>query len=376
MIAKTILIGLHGVTFSIFNLLMKQGIMPSLKEYIASGVSSSLLPTEPTINPTTWVSLTTGRSPEYHGIMGFTQLEFPESQHLRVNTSSSVGCETIWSMISRNGLKAASLNFPLMAPPIPINGYIIPGWIVWRYMRYGCYPSDLYDRLKALPFFNIKELATDVEKTIENSSEEEWDDLIKLHIRRERQWFEILHHKMTQEPCNFTGVIFDGISQLLTLFWKLFHPDYLSEDHSPTEEKARELCIEYFSLLDSFIAEIIVLAGSDARIFFASSPGADHPEGIFIALGPGIRKGISIDPISVLDVTPMLLHSLGIPIPEDLEGRIPDTIFDSDFIKGNPIKLGPPAIKSDISSTPFKLQQDEDAQQKVLQRLKKLGYIE
>src|SRR5262249_28068289 len=48
--------------------------------------------------------------------------------------------------------------------------------------------------------------------------------------------------------------------------------------------------------------------------------GTHRPAGVFVANGPGIRAGISVPPLSILDIAPILLHSLGLPIPEDLEG--------------------------------------------------------
>ncbi|MBM3212876.1 hypothetical protein FJZ33_11695 [Candidatus Poribacteria bacterium] len=374
---KAILIGLVNANYNILKTFLDQDIMPFLKQFISSGVSASLISTAPQNIPTVWTSLITGRSQDQHGIMDFTQIESPESKYLRANNSGDVKCETIWSIMSRNSLRVASLNFPLMAPPIAINGYIIPGWINWRYIRYSCYPDDLYDELKKLPFFYMKELsvALDLEnKDIEDLPEEEWEDLVKLFIRKESYWFEILRYIITEKPLDFAGIIFDGAGKLIHLFGKLLVPDYLSQKPSTVEKKVRELCLDYFSQLDSLFAEIVALAGPNTQTFLVSAP--IHAEGIFLASGHGISKDISIDPISILDVAPILLQSLGVAIPEDLEGHVPNKIFTSDFIRETPVKIGPPTIKPEAFFESSKLQEDKDAQEKVLQRLKKLGYIE
>ena len=44
-------------------------------------------------------------------------------------------------------------------------------------------------------------------------------------------------------------------------------------------------------------------------------------EGIFIAAGPGIRAGASVEELSIVDVAPLLLHQLGLPVPEDMAGQ-------------------------------------------------------
>ena len=526
------LIGLDGATFSILNPLMDQGVMPFLKQFMESGISANLLSTIPPITPTAWTSMVTGRSPGNHGILDFIRFESSNSRYLRLSSSINIDCESIWSIVSRYNLKATTMNFPLMTPPQPINGYIIPGWLVWRYMRFGCYPPELFDELKSLPFFNVKELAMDVdleEGVLDECPEEEWEDWIKVHIRREKQWFQVLRYMMTNNPTELTGIIFDGVDRLQHIFWRFIHPDYLPKHLTSVESISRELCLEYFSQLDNFIAEIVTLAGPEARLFFTSdhgfSPiyetfylnswleqngylawsskdesqnvsskfivtptryfdsidlskttaysittssngiyiavagirgehgilpenyqnfrqelmdkllaftdkpggepivkkiwtkeeafagsqmdsapdltlvlrdngfistvksdvlmeyrenpvGTHHPEGIFIAVGPDVNKGASIECLSILDIAPILLHSLGLPIPEDLEGCIPDKVFTSDFIEKHPIKTGPPTIKPEPFPEPLVLKQDKDAEQKVFQRLKKLGYIE
>ena len=54
--------------------------------------------------------------------------------------------------------------------------------------------------------------------------------------------------------------------------------------------------------------------------------GSHHPDGVFMAAGNGIRKGLSIAPLSIVDVCPTLLYSTGIDIPKDLDGILAEDI--------------------------------------------------
>ena len=66
---------------------------------------------------------------------------------------------TIWSLASDAGRRILSLNFPLMFPPPPVEGCVVPGGMMpWRQLRLGCHPPGLFDRLKALPAFNPREM--------------------------------------------------------------------------------------------------------------------------------------------------------------------------------------------------------------------------
>jgi hypothetical protein len=58
----------------------------------------------------------------------------------------------------------------------------------------------------------------------------------------------------------------------------------------------------------------------------AGLSGDHHPEGIFMAVGPGVTEGGVVD-ISALDLTPILLAALGIPKGDDMPGRVPDGLW-------------------------------------------------
>src|SRR6185436_17873504 len=68
----------------------------------------------------------------------------------------------------------------------------------------------------------------------------------------------------------------------------------------------------------------------------------DHEtHGIFVAAGPHVRAGAQVDGASVLDVTPTVLHYLGIPIGKDMDGKVLDGVFEPDFVKRFPVRYVP-----------------------------------
>ena len=527
MTARTVLIGLDGATFSILDPLMAEGVMPFLRRFTASGVRAELRSVVPPLTPPAWTSLMTGRTPGYHGVFDFFQPESAESRYLRFASSSDVACETIWSMASRHGLSVTALNFPLMFPPHPLNGYVVPGgWMPWKQLRLACYPSDLYDRLKALPGFNARELAMDMaveEKAIEGCRDEEYEDWIQFHIRREQHWFEIVQYLMREDPSDLTAVLFDGVDKLQHLCWTYLDPSYRDTLSSARQQAIRAVCLDYFRQLDTLLEQIVGLAGPLANVVIASDhgfgattevfhvntwleqhgylawsdgvappesgsavlgmsdlarhvyrldwsrttayaatpssngihivtagqpdapgvpradyerfrselttklrgitdpatgqpivaglwtreeafpgprgeigpdltlalrdgglvsilpapsavalqprakpSGAHRPEGVFLAAGPALRSGVSVPQLSILDVAPTLLYSLDLGIPDDLEGRLPESI-----LAGTTSRAGSaPAAGADHPIF------DAEAEAAVLARLRALGYVE
>lgn len=59
--------------------------------------------------------------------------------------------------------------------------------------------------------------------------------------------------------------------------------------------------------------------------------GVHAIEGIFIMRGPGVKKGVKVEKISILDLAPTILHLFNIPIPQDMDGKVLKGIFNEEF---------------------------------------------
>jgi hypothetical protein len=104
--------------------------------------------------------------------------------------------------------------------------------------------------------------------------------------------------------------------------------------------------------------------------------GTHRPQGIFMAKGPRIRQGLSLPALSITDVAPTLLYSLGLPVPNDLEGRVAEQIFESAALHDRPICIGDPTYVPEAFPQGLDNQEDKEGEAQVLERLKNLGYVE
>ena len=55
--------------------------------------------------------------------------------------------------------------------------------------------------------------------------------------------------------------------------------------------------------------------------------GSHKRNGIFIACGPNIKQGIGLESARIYDVAPTILHMFGLPVPDDMDGRVLKEIF-------------------------------------------------
>jgi predicted AlkP superfamily phosphohydrolase/phosphomutase len=274
---RVVLFGLDGATFTVLDDLVRRGVMPNLGQFMKSGVHGVLSSTVPPLTPIAWTSMVTGRTPGNHGILGFFQYDLNNIASARISNARHLLVETVWSMASRRGKRAACFNFPVHDPAPKINGAVIPGWVAWRWLKRNSHPSDLIDRLKQeIPGFNIKDLGMRFEeekKAILGFEIEEYDSWIHLHTRRERQWFNILRHHLINEPVELAGVVFDGVDKLQHLLWKFLDPTLEPENPSAEFLRVRELCWNYFRQIDGFLQETVQMAGPEGVVVIASDHG-------------------------------------------------------------------------------------------------------
>ncbi|MGQ0700762.1 MAG: alkaline phosphatase family protein [Panacagrimonas sp.] len=102
--------------------------------------------------------------------------------------------------------------------------------------------------------------------------------------------------------------------------------------------------------------------------------GTHHPDGIFMAYGPGISAAGMVPLRQIVDVAPALLHSLGMPIPSDFEGEVPSTFFTPEFLEARPVKKG--AKTRAASRRALDQEMDAGEKQQIIEQLQMLGYME
>jgi predicted AlkP superfamily phosphohydrolase/phosphomutase len=282
---STLLIGLDGATFDILDPLVADGVMPRLGELLDGGTRARLISTVNPLTAQAWPSLMTGRSPGHHGLLDFVRLEAGGvGPRFQVTSSRDLACPTIWQMVSAAGQRVTVLNFFGLYPPLPIAGHSIAAFIPWRHLKHAVYPPELYQELLALPGFDRRELAMDLDlekKCIQGMPPEDYEPWILLHHRREEQWARILFHLMRTDPSDLTAIVFDGVDKLQHACWRMIDPCCLPADPSAWEQHIRGLCLDYFAMLDRHIADAVDFAGADARVLIVSDHGFGPTEEVF-----------------------------------------------------------------------------------------------
>ena len=101
--------------------------------------------------------------------------------------------------------------------------------------------------------------------------------------------------------------------------------------------------------------------------------GTHRLNGILIGRGPVLKTAAEIENAQLIDIAPTLLHLLGVPAPEDMDGKVLTSAFRSDFLTAHPVRAGT-ASGSSGTDRPSGYTEEESA--KVEERLQALGYLE
>src|SRR5262244_2747200 len=130
---RTLFIGLDGATYTVLDSLTEtthdgEVVMPFMRQIMANGARALLRSTPVPLTPPAWVSIMTGRTPGNHGVFDFVRAEERNDEvFFTLSDARDVRVETIWSIASRQDRSIVSLNFPITAPPKPVNGSLVPG---------------------------------------------------------------------------------------------------------------------------------------------------------------------------------------------------------------------------------------------------------
>jgi len=99
--------------------------------------------------------------------------------------------------------------------------------------------------------------------------------------------------------------------------------------------------------------------------------GVHRMNGIFLAFGKPIRPGVWLEGSRIVDVAPTALHLAGLPVPEDMDGRVLVEGLQPEYADPASIRKGPPAARS-LADAADVLSAEEQA---ILEeRLRGLGY--
>lgn len=410
----TLFIGLDALDWKILNYLLEREKVPNFKKLIENGTYGEILSEEPMLSPILWTTIATGKSPQHHKILEFTQKN--ESGEEIPITSNNRKCKAIWNILSEAKRNVAFLCWWVSDPPEWVNGILVSDRL--SYQLFGI-SQNLLDIKKFISPFSSFKLnpkllsAKDIEyetiKNIINIKKDEylkaWEEFEKTkdpHKNRINHLRAIIAstlniHKITIEllksgKFSLIAPYFEGTDTTAHRFAQ-FLPPKLEWVKDEDFNKFKDGLFNFYIFIDDLIGQYLKIIPEDGIIFIASDHGfqsgrgrpKSNPEdmalgapqwhrkvGVYIISGKDIFKGKG-ELVLIKDIAPTILYLQGLPIPEDMEGKVILKPFQNilnkrkiEYIKTYESSKSRPEFVQKISK--------EEVQER-LKELKALGYI-
>jgi len=366
---RVIVLGVNGAEWDILKPLLVRGEMPNLARVIQQGVSGKLRTVSAPNCPKVYSIFATSAPSEENGITGFLVGGVTAS-------SSMLKLPAFWSELSDNGITVGMANVPATFPAKPVNGYMISGMLTRGtncedgllcspklsevHGGDAVYPSSLKSELEA----NVGDLPIDCARmpqerellAHEPTVVHEW--LEQVSSIREKQ-MKLFDYLLTNHPTDFTFMVQSCEDRVG--HW-LYPIQPYNVGYNP---KLHTLAVDAFPnqyrALDKVLGSILQHVDENTTLFVISDHGikplrekeshmahrdhagttpiiakhdfedGDDVPGVFIAMGPGIKKGVRIMGLSmsVFDIAPTILHVYGLPAADQMRGRALTEIFES-----------------------------------------------
>ncbi|MBN1953731.1 MAG: alkaline phosphatase family protein [Anaerolineae bacterium] len=136
--------------------------------------------------------------------------------------------------------------------------------------------------------------------------------------------------------------------------------------HGPYAQRGPDLHV----VLDGYRAIAFPLFATDSRLVtrqIRGDSGCHRRHGILIACGPAFRGGQTLQGARIVDLAPTILHVMGLPVPDDMDGRVLTSILATD----RPVayeQASPAEASADSALSAEDLAEVEE-------RLRALGYL-
>jgi predicted AlkP superfamily phosphohydrolase/phosphomutase len=403
---RVLLIGVDGATWHVARPMVERGELPHLARLMERGVHGDLLSMDPMTSPVLWTTIATGTVPDRHGILHFVQAdpntgkEVPVSSNLRRR-------EALWTILTQRGRTTNVVGWYASWPAEAIRGHVVTDHLLPRAQSAfwpvsegaeqkldgRTYPPELLKEL--LPLVpTLEEVARLDRLSIpppegRTPEEERLARIFEPH-RVDEIRFRAIRHLMARGDWDLSMVLFWGIDPMSHLFWNCMEPETWRGEPVPAAVLAAnaDRIPSYYRKIDGYLGRLVEQAGEDTVVLIVSDHGfgpgtarlvgpgtplsGDHrKEGILVAAGGPIRRGVRLDGARIVDVTPTLLYLLGLPVGDDMEGRVIEGLFQTPLPR--PIESIPSWERgaSPASPTPITSPVDED----IREQLRALGYI-
>jgi tetratricopeptide (TPR) repeat protein len=413
---SVVVVGIDGADWKMIDALAADGAMPNLSRLRVAGTSGPIATLDNiALSPVIWTSVATGKTADKHKVTWF-MVDQADGGRVPVR-SYNRKTKAIWNLLAERQRSAVIVGWWATYPAEEIG----PGIMVsdgFGFHGFGStardgenarktYPGSLFEEIEGLMpgERHITEdfLGRFIRVDPDLPEETEAGDpiqLFKQSAATAQGYTAVAEKLLADHPYDLVMVYYEQVDSMSHLFMK-YAPPKLSWVEEVDFARYRDVVSEWYKYQDELLGRLLdhidlertaVFVLSDhgfksgerrirsERTIDVQKAHLDHePLGIFLAAGPQIRRGVDIQDASVLDITPTLLHYLGLPVADDMDGKVLEGIFETDFIRRYPVsRIASFESEDEQPPEPASELTDELGEEELAERmraLQALGYV-
>ena len=416
---RVLLLGWDAADWKIIHPLIDSGAMPVLKGLVEGGSSGNLATLHPIISPILWNSVATGKRADKHGILGFTE-PTPDGRGARPVSSTSRRAKALWNLLGQTGRRSAVVNWFASHPAEPIAGAVFTnhfGEIVQRpdgeiapLDPRAIHPPELYElaqSFRVLPGdITPRQILPFLAGVVPADKADPRLGMLANLLARCASIQNAAAYLAAQDDWDLLAVYYDTIDHACHGFME-YHPPAMAHVSAEDAGIFGPVVTGVYRFHDMLLGRLLALAGPETTVLILSDHGfhsdglrppvarhtrepgekfgpemdpvAWHREqGILVAAGPAIRRDEIVHGATLLDLAPTVLTLLGIPVPDDMDGRTLTKLF-VDPPLAFPERVASYEAPHPLDGTHRDLPAEESdpwAARQAMEQLAALGYIE
>ena len=286
---RLLVVGIDGATFDLIDPMLDG--LPALSGLLERGVRADLQAAEPMFSPLLWTTMSTGKTPEEHGVHGFN-----------VNAEACRSAR-YWEIMEDHGLRTGIYKWLVTYPPQEISTFQVPAWLA---PATDTWPADisfikeieLSRRLKRKQVQATRSNAVLVyeglnrgfrfgtifaavrfsftEKIFGPDAERAHREGQLIRVLMDRDLFVFLMHEHQPEVASFTDYATDAIGHR---FWKYHQPELFVGVPPAGIDRWGDSIEQAYAQADDVLAELLALMPADASVVVVSDHGFQALEG-------------------------------------------------------------------------------------------------
>jgi tetratricopeptide (TPR) repeat protein/predicted AlkP superfamily phosphohydrolase/phosphomutase len=411
---KVLWIAVDSFDWDIIEPLMEEGRMPNIARLREKGAWGRLQAVPPLLSPVLWTTIATGKRPEKHGILDFIATD-PSSGAVIPVTSTLRKTQAYWNILSDSGISVGVVAWWASFPAEPVNGFMATDRIAYQLFKekirdapednpLKAHPRDLWDeiapKVKAPSGIETSDLSRfiDVRRHAPSFSREDAGQVndFRTVLAATDTYTGIGMDLFRERPTDLRVIYFEAPDTASHLFMPFVPPGAEGVDPRRVEWFGN-VVPEIYEYQDEWIGRLVEeFADEETTIIICSDhgfrTGKERPDtdsrigggnaaqwhakdGVILLAGKDIRTGVRVLGASILDLVPTLLALYGLPVGEDMDGKVLEAALSGEFLAAHPLRF---IDTYDTGASPREVQiagiSEED--QDLLEKLTSLGYIE